>query len=200
MEAILSPLGAADGVACFTRLYLAVTRGVQERLAGVTFADGAFLARLDERFADLFFAAVERPPPAWAPLFEARARKRIAPLQFALAGMNAHINRDLPVALVQTCVEAGVALEEASPQHADYVRVNGVLATVEAQVRRDYLPHGVLGLVFRVERVAEFGADSVADVVDDVSARILDAAGADGLKVEQDFTKVFRVTALREPR
>jgi hypothetical protein len=149
MEAILSPLGAADGVACFMRLYLAVTRGVQERLAGVAFADPAFLARLDERFADLFFAAVERPPPAWAPLFEARARKRIAPLQFALAGMNAHINRDLPVALVEMCVEAGVALEEASPQHADYVRVNGVLATVEAKVRRDYLPHGVLGLVDR---------------------------------------------------
>jgi hypothetical protein len=150
MEAILSPLGAADGVACFTRLYLAVTRGVQERLAGVTFADAGFLARLDERFADLFFAAVERPPPAWAPLFDARACKRIAPLQFALAGMNAHINRDLPVALVATCAEAGVALEEGSPQHDDYVRVNGVLATVEAQVRRGYLPHGVLGLVDRL--------------------------------------------------
>jgi hypothetical protein len=150
MEAILSPLGAADGVACFTRLYLAVTRGVQERLAGVAFADPAFLARLDEHFADLFFAAVERPTPAWAPLFDARARKRVSPLQFALAGMNAHINRDLPVALVQTCVDAGVALEEGSPQHADYVRVNGVLATVEAQLRRDYLPHGVLGLVDRL--------------------------------------------------
>jgi hypothetical protein len=150
MESILSPLTAADGIACFTRLYLAVTRGMQERLAGVVFADPAFLARLDERFAGLFFAAVERPPPAWAPLFDARTRKRIAPLQFALAGMNAHINRDLPVALVETCIEAGVALEEASPQHADYVRVNGVLTSVEAQVRRGYLPHGVLGLLDRL--------------------------------------------------
>lgn len=150
MEAILSALPTADGVACFTRLYLAVTRGVQDRLAGAAFADPVFLARLDERFAELFFEAVERPPRAWAPLFDARARKRIAPLQFALAGMNAHINRDLPVALVQTCVEAGVALEEASPQHADYVRVNSVLALVEAQVRRDYRPRGVLGLVDRL--------------------------------------------------
>jgi Family of unknown function (DUF5995) len=150
MEAILSPLAAADGVACFTRLYLAVTRGVQAGLSGVAFADPTFLAQLDEHFAALFFAAVDRPPPAWAPLFDARTRKRIAPLQFALAGMNAHINRDLPVALVQTCIEAGVSLEEASPQHADYVRVNGVLATVEAQVRRGYLPHGVLGFVDRL--------------------------------------------------
>jgi predicted anti-sigma-YlaC factor YlaD len=49
MESILSPLTAADGIACFTRLYLAVTRGMQERLAGVVFGDPAFLARLDER-------------------------------------------------------------------------------------------------------------------------------------------------------
>ena len=64
MEAILSTLPAADGVACFTRLYLAVTRGVQDRLAGAAFADPVFLARLDERFAEFFFEAVERPPPA----------------------------------------------------------------------------------------------------------------------------------------
>ena len=30
-----------------------------------------------------------------------------APIQFALAGMNAHINRDLPLALVETCDELG---------------------------------------------------------------------------------------------
>jgi hypothetical protein len=150
MRAILSPLQAGDGVACFLRLYLAVTEGVQARLAGVTFADPAFLAALDERFADLFFAAVERPPPAWAPLFGARAQRGIAPLQFALAGMNAHINRDLPVALVETCEASGVSLADASPQHSDYVRVNAVLATVEASVRAQYVPGGVWRLLDRV--------------------------------------------------
>jgi hypothetical protein len=140
MQALLAPLAPADGVACFSRLYLAVTEGVAARLAGVAFGDPAFVARLDERFADLFFAAVERPPPAWAPLFEARSRKGVLPLQFALAGMNAHINRDLPVALVGTCEELGVALEEGSPQHADYVRVNGVLAAVEAAVKEQFVP------------------------------------------------------------
>jgi len=29
----------------------------------------------------------------------------IEPIQFALAGMNAHINHDLPVAIVSTCTE-----------------------------------------------------------------------------------------------
>jgi hypothetical protein len=150
MQAILSPLPPSDGIACFVRLYLAVTEGVQAQLADVAFSDPAFLAALDARFADLFFAAADHPPPAWAPLFEARHRRGIAPLQFALAGMNAHINRDLPVALVETCTAHGVDLAKASTQHADYVRVNGVLATVEAAVRAQYVPGGIWRLLDRV--------------------------------------------------
>ena len=38
METILDPLGRNDGVACFTRLYLEVTKGVQARLQGLVFA------------------------------------------------------------------------------------------------------------------------------------------------------------------
>ena len=63
----------------------------------------------------------------------------MAPLQFALAGMNAHINRDLPVALVATCRELGIELRDGSPEHADFVRVNVLLASVEARVKRSYL-------------------------------------------------------------
>lgn len=35
-------------------------------------------------------------------LFRARARRDVAPIQFALAGMNAHSSRDLPVARVRS--------------------------------------------------------------------------------------------------
>ncbi|HEY8631449.1 MAG TPA: DUF5995 family protein [Gaiellaceae bacterium] len=146
MEAILAPLPRQDGVACFTRLYLAVTEGVQERLAKVEFNDAQFLARLDAVFAGMFFSALtaferepSQAPRAWMPLFEARRRRGVEPLQFAFAGMNAHINRDLPVALVTTCRELRLELEEGSPQHHDFERVNRVLAEVEAQVKRDYL-------------------------------------------------------------
>jgi hypothetical protein len=146
MESAVSTLPRSDGIACFTRLYLAVTQGVQERLAGLVFADPRFLARLDVAFADLFFSALDeansnpsRMPHAWAPLVEARTARGIAPLQFALAGMSAHINRDLPVALVATCNELGIELEEGSPQHTDYLHVNGVLAEVETMVKAQYL-------------------------------------------------------------
>ncbi|MGZ8716999.1 MAG: DUF5995 family protein [Gaiellaceae bacterium] len=98
MEGIVTPLPRSDGVACFTRLYLAVTKGVQQRLAGVAFADPGFLARLDVAFADLFFTAFQafsrdpaRAPRAWTPLFEARSSRGIAPLQFAFAGSIADV-------------------------------------------------------------------------------------------------------------
>ena len=146
MEAILEPLPRRDGVASFTRLYLEVTRAVQTELESATFADPAFLEKLDIVFADLFFDALEAhesgpgdAPRAWAPLFECRSKRGIAPLQYALAGMNAHINRDLPVALVTTWTDTRIDPGFDSRQHADFERVNDVLARVEQRVKREYL-------------------------------------------------------------
>jgi Family of unknown function (DUF5995) len=137
-----------DGVACFARLYLAVTEGVNTRLRGVEFAHPEFVAHLDVAFAQLFFdaLAVAPAPRAWAPLLEARGRRGIAPLQFALAGMNAHINRDLPVAVVATCAELGV---EPGPEYRDFARVNPILAQVEAHVKSSFL-HGWIGVLDRI--------------------------------------------------
>src|SRR4051794_3251781 len=163
MEEIAAPLPRADGVACFTRLYLDVTRGVNERVAAVGFQEPRFMERLDVLFAQLFFDALAatlrdpaRAPRAWLPLFEARSRRGIAPVQFAFAGMNAHINRDLPVALVSACCEAGVVLDEGSPQHADFIRINELLATVEARVKEQYLTGWLRRLdrlVHRIHRI-----------------------------------------------
>jgi uncharacterized protein DUF5995 len=175
MEAVLAPLAPGDGVACFARLYLAVTKGVQERLAATTFADPVFLARLDENFAALFFSALDSPPSAWRPLVEARARRGVAPIQFALAGMNAHINRDLPVALGTTCAELGVDLAHASKQHRDYRAVNDALDVVERKVKAQYMskPLRVLSRIL--------GSGRLEDVVAmwDVR-RARDAAWANG--------------------
>ena len=80
----------------------------------------------------------KRPPRAWAPLFEARSRRGIAAIQFALAGMNAHINRDLPLALVETCRAERVPPVRGYPQHADFRAIDPLLAKTEARVRRDF--------------------------------------------------------------
>jgi len=147
LRAIEASAPASDGVVCFARLYRRVTEGVNAELAGQVFADRPFLERLDVCFAGLFLSAVAAheadpatTPPAWGPLFAQRSRRGVSPLQFALAGMNAHINRDLPVALVTTCRELGRDLGESTPEHADFERVNALLARVETEIKSSYLP------------------------------------------------------------
>jgi len=146
MTAIDQALPPTDGIACFNRLYLGVTQNVLAAVGTTTFGDPAFLAALDVEFANLYFSALRRfeaagvdVPRAWAPLFDARSERTIAPIQFALAGMNAHINRDLPLALVTTFAARGLAPTAGCPQHQDFERVNALLATTEREVKDGYL-------------------------------------------------------------
>jgi hypothetical protein len=140
LKAILRDLPATDGIAAFTQLYLAVTDAVAAQVR--QFENEAFLRALDVGFANLYFDALEAlrsgngaAVRAWAPLVEARRRRGVLPLQFALAGMNAHINRDLPVALVQTWAELGLEPRRASPERRDFRRVNSLLAATEDLVK-----------------------------------------------------------------
>jgi hypothetical protein len=149
MEAIAAPLAPDDGVRRFNELYLAVTRAVAVESASATFEDPGFISRLDVVFADLYFAAVDDDgarrtmPRAWAPLFEKRAEHGIAPLQFAIAGMNAHINHDLALALVATTKEFKIGLDRDTPQHRDYVVVDGILERVQDEIK-DRFTTGVI--------------------------------------------------------
>jgi Family of unknown function (DUF5995) len=143
MEQIDAELDPRDGVACFNHVYLTVTRLIRDNVRAGTFQDNAFLERMDVIFADMYLAAVaaaesgEPVNTAWAPLFAARDNRVVWPIQFALAGMNAHINHDLPDAVVKTCVERGTT-PDTPPVHADYLKVNDLLASVEAQIRAEF--------------------------------------------------------------
>jgi len=143
MAAIEAALPAADGLACFNRMYLDVTRQVNSQLGQGFFADPAFMAQLDVTFANLYFAAADTAgdpaavPLAWRPLVERRATPGIEPVQFALAGMNAHINHDLPLAVVSTC-EALATSPDAAPHLADYQKVDQLLDAAEQSVRQSF--------------------------------------------------------------
>ncbi len=145
MTAIAQGLPGTDGVARFNELYLAVTEEVAAHASAGEFEDPEALSLLDVVFADLYFAAVDasdgkrKIPRAWRPLFEARARTRIVPLQFAIAGMNAHINHDLVLAIVETCRRLDVPVKRDSGFHRDYLAVNDLLALVEDRVKHEFL-------------------------------------------------------------
>ena len=139
MRAAGATLPEGDGVRAFHEMYLHVTELVRDRVAGGDFADGRFMTRLDVIFAGLYLEALAPggASHAWAPLVECRRAPGILSIQFALAGMNAHINHDLPLALVRTCRQLGTDLD-APGVEADYQRITGILESVQEQVRRSF--------------------------------------------------------------
>jgi hypothetical protein len=141
MEAIEAALPATDGLACFNRMYLQVTRQIYSRLGQGFFADPAFMTQLDVAFARLYFGAADAAGPAvplaWRPLLEQRAHTGIEPVQFALAGMNTHINHDLPLALVATCAALATS-PDAGAHFADYQKVDQLLDAAEQSIRESF--------------------------------------------------------------
>lgn len=153
MTAISEALPPADGLACFNRMYLIVTEKVLSEVSGAGyFDDPAFMSRLDVVFANLYLAAITAsqasPPTAprcWSELISRRSDARIAPMQFALAGMSAHINHDLPIAVVATCEALGTAPEE-PPHAADFDKVDRLLGSLDQQIRESFESGVILDL------------------------------------------------------
>jgi hypothetical protein len=152
MREIDAALPARDGVRVFNRMYLTVTERIAELLAAPAdppvFGDAETMAELDVRFAHLWLEAYDAAEAgrdvsrAWRPLFEARGGDRV-PVQYALAGLNSHIEHDLPIAVFDTCRARDLEPEDV---HADYEAVNAVLAAVEAPIRRSFLDEVGLAL------------------------------------------------------
>jgi hypothetical protein len=122
-----------DGLKWFNWLYMEVTAAVEQRVGTAGFSDPAWLAELDVQFARLYFNALgaqlsgKRAAGCWRALFDRRSQVLVARIQFALSGINAHINHDLALAIVATCQATHTAPSHESPQYRDYVSVNGTL-------------------------------------------------------------------------
>jgi len=136
MEAIDTVLPANDGLKWFNKLYLMVTQQVDANPSAGAWQDPDWLLALDVVFARYYFGSIRGYlagtgiPSSWSALFEARFRPEIERIQFAVAGMNAHINHDLAQALVDTSAALHVTPAPGGPEHADYQAVNTLLATV----------------------------------------------------------------------
>jgi Family of unknown function (DUF5995) len=125
-----------DGLKWFNWLYLTVTKAVENRVAGGGFDDPQWLAELDVQFAALYFSALHAAltgapcPGSWEAMFSRRDQAEIARIQFALAGMNAHINHDLPLAIVATCKGWNTVPQHGTPQYNDYTSLNTTLDSI----------------------------------------------------------------------
>ncbi|MGW3462312.1 DUF5995 family protein [Streptomyces olivaceoviridis] len=143
MRALDAALPPRDGVAVFNRVYLAVTEEVDRRLDAGEFPDPRAATALDVRFAERYLAAVDaadadrRPPACWRPLFQFRRHPGVRPLQFALAGINAHIGHDLALAVVDACHTLGC---EPADLEDEFDRVGDLLVSLEERIREDLMP------------------------------------------------------------
>ena len=122
-----------DGLKWFNWLYLHVTQAVADRVSSGGFDDPAWMARLDVEFANFYFAALQSSlsgktaPGCWRILFNSRNVVAIARIQFALAGINAHINHDLPEAIAATCQLTGTTPDRGGTHYNDYTALNSTL-------------------------------------------------------------------------
>ena len=143
LRALDAALPARDGVAVFNRVYLAVTEAVDRRIDAGRFPDARAAITLDVRFAERYLAAVDavaggrRPPACWRPLFAFRHHPGVRPLQFALAGINAHIGHDLALAVVDTCRTLTCAPADLEDE---FDQVGDLLVTLEERIREDLTP------------------------------------------------------------
>jgi Family of unknown function (DUF5995) len=148
MTALLAPLRQRrDPRRFFLATYLRTTEAVRAELSAGGFEDRAWVERWDVAFAQFYLDALKADlahiavPGPWAAAFAAAGTgdRVVPPLQHVLLGMNAHINYDLPQALLAVISDsefddaALMARRAADHRHID--QVLGVLVD-----RRDGLP------------------------------------------------------------
>jgi hypothetical protein len=142
LQTIESTCVDGDGLKWFNWLYLEVTQAVATRVAAGALNDPQWLSQLDVQFATLYFAALRSSlsgqalPACWGVLFDNRNQPAIARIQFALAGINSHINHDLPEAIAATCQVTGTTPDHGGTHYNDYTALNSTLdGLIEAAKR-----------------------------------------------------------------
>lgn len=123
-------LSARDRRGVFVSAYLTITRAVEAQCAAGGFHDVAWVRRYLVAFGRLYADALAadlagdraRVPKAWRLAFDAARAQRGWVIQHLMLGVNAHINHDLALALLE------VGLDPERPmRYLDHTAVNAVL-------------------------------------------------------------------------
>src|SRR5215472_10112256 len=126
----------ADGRLAFHATYLRTTQAVAAALRAGAFEDADWVDRWDVAFARLYLDALDADrrgdpvPEPWAVAFGAAAAQPDLPaVRHVLLGMNAHINYDLPQALLAVISDAEFEDPEVrARREADHRRIDEVLS------------------------------------------------------------------------
>jgi hypothetical protein len=141
MRALSAEMSPADPCKPFHDTYLRTTEAVAAAIADGVFMDGVFIdsdwvERWDVAFAGLYLRALEnhraglRVPGPWHAAFTSADQRRLPPLRLVLLGMNAHINFDLPLALLEVIPDPDWADHDLlDRRRTDHHRIDDILAS-----------------------------------------------------------------------
>jgi Family of unknown function (DUF5995) len=129
---------ACDHNAIFSLTYLRVTEAYRRTIDGPFFDDTRFVNYEDTVFANYYFHAydawranrIEQVPQAWRIAFDTARRRAVSGMGDLLLGINAHVQRDLPLVLYS----AGLVRPDGTSRKADHDRVNIILNRVTDDV------------------------------------------------------------------
>ena len=129
---------SCDHNAVFSLTYLRVTEDYRRTIEGPFFDDTTFVNYEDTLFAHYYFAAFDawsaghtaEVPPAWRVAFDAAAARSVSATGDLLLGINAHVQRDLPLVLYSV----GLVRPDGTTRKPDHDRVNVILNRVADDV------------------------------------------------------------------
>lgn len=141
-----------DRRAIFVTAYLSITRAIKQSVEARLFQDNAWATRYAICFANLYRTALlayergnwDALPKAWRISFDTSRNNGALVIQNLVLGINAHINHDLALALIEVGIDP-----DRPTRYADHCKVNEVLraATDPLQDRIGQLYAPILNLL-----------------------------------------------------
>jgi hypothetical protein len=138
MEALQTRLDAnGDWRAVFCDTYRRTTQRVGEAIGRGEFHDSEWVTKLDVRFAQYYFDALSQwdqtqlTVEPWQIAFDESTAQRTTALQDIALGMNAHINHDLVLAIVDVLGPS----DDLDKRRADHDHINVVLARIVNEIQ-----------------------------------------------------------------
>ena len=132
----------ADDKALFLKCYMMMTNNMLAAINQQEFSDTSWVDALLHHFIDYYFAALQAyesdpasAPPAWRLAHQAASDRDMDATRKLLVGVNAHINYDLVLAVVDLLRPEWARLSDSqrADRYADYCRVNDVMGrTIDA--------------------------------------------------------------------
>jgi hypothetical protein len=136
LRAVLAGIDESDGNRHFLAAYLRTTLAVGAAVRQGLFVDPRWVERWDAAFARFYIRAIETyrrgesPAEPWKVAFEAAHSTDLPPVRHVLLGINAHVNFDLPQALLAVMTDDDFADPTVRALRArDHEAIDEVLAS-----------------------------------------------------------------------